>query len=58
LLLLAVLLIGRIMVAKPSSSETASIVGAVLGAEPLFVVYLQSGDEDPSRYYDGYRLPG
>jgi len=54
--LLAVFLMGRIAWATPSSEDTASIAGVVLGAESPLVVHLQSGDEDPTRYYDGYQV--
>jgi hypothetical protein len=52
------LFFGRIAMPQSLSNGTASVAGVITGAEAPIVVYLQSEDENPTRYYDGYQANG
>ncbi|MGA2965988.1 MAG: carboxypeptidase-like regulatory domain-containing protein [Terriglobales bacterium] len=53
--ILSSLLLRGMVPAQLATEGTASVAGLVKGAEGPVAVYLQSGDEDPTRYYDGYQ---
>jgi hypothetical protein len=52
------LFFGRIAMPQSLTNGTASVAGVITGAEAPIVVYLQSEDENPTRYYDGYQANG
>ena len=49
------LFFGRFAMSQSVSDATASVTGVVTGAEAPILVFLQSDDENPTRYYDGYQ---
>jgi len=53
--LLSGLFFGRFAMPQALSEATASVTGVVTGAEAAIVVFLQSDDKNPTRYYDGYQ---
>jgi hypothetical protein len=55
LCLLSGLFFGRFAMPQALSEARASVTGFVTGAEAPIVVFLQSDDKNPTRYYDGYQ---
>ena len=55
LCLLSGLFFGHFAIPQALSEATASMTGIVTGAEAPIVVFLQSDDKNPTRYYDGYQ---
>lgn len=50
------LMIAGSATAEPPKDGTGSIKGLVIGAKGSVTVYLQSADDNPVRYYDGYKV--
>jgi len=49
------LMISAAAIAQSKNDGTAMLSGTVIGGNTAISVYLQSTDENPTRYYDGYK---
>ena len=54
--LLSTLWVSAFASAQSSVEETATLAGVVTGANVPAIVYLESLDDNPTRYYDGYQV--